>query len=105
MKRTICFFCAILMLSLLCACQSQDKAILSEMSEEECIEFVKSKGLEIPEELNDENLGNFIKSHFKLFEENPDQPVVISYTVAYDFAEGIRRIVKEYYNTESGQQS
>lgn len=38
-----------------------EKPKLSEMSEEGCIEFIKSRGVEIPDDFNNEHLGAFVK--------------------------------------------
>lgn len=75
-----------------------DKSKLSEMSEEGCIEFIKSKGVDIPEDFNDENLGAFVKKIITAVEKDPDIPFAYSYTVTLDFVENIRKIVNEYYN-------
>jgi hypothetical protein len=72
---------------------------LSEMTEEECLEFIIQKGVEIPDVLVNPELGAFVKSIIREAEHNPDAPVGFSYTVTHDFVESIRAAVNGYYGT------
>jgi len=74
--------------------------ILSEMTEKECVEFIISKGVVIPDEFVDHpQLGAFVKSDIKAAELNPNIPPAYSWGVSYKFAESIRVAVNGYYGT------
>lgn len=91
------------MLFVMTACgsvNSEKKPKLSEMSEEECLEFIKSKDIEIPDDLNKEGIGALVKKTIVQIEENPDKNFVVSYTVTLNFLENIRKAVNEYYGRD-----
>lgn len=69
---------------------------LSELSQDDCIAFVKSRGLSIPTEPTGADAGKFIKDNIVKFESDPFSPAIIDDTAALKFAEGIRRAVNEY---------
>lgn len=72
--------------------------LLSEMSEEECIAFIVSKGLEIPRELLDYSaLGRFVKYVITAVEVNPDKTFLINDRVLFEFANEIKNIVNLHY--------
>jgi hypothetical protein len=75
---------------------------LSEMTEEECLEFIIQNGVEIPDALVNPGLGAFVKSIIREAERNPDVPLGFSYTVTHHFAESIRAAVNGYYGTVQG---
>ena len=75
-----------------------EKPMLSEMSEMECLEYVKDNGVILPDfHDNESEWGPFVKKIITLVESNPYIDLGISYTVTADLAEAIRRIVNEYY--------
>ena len=74
-----------------------EKAMLSSLSEGECIEFIKARGLDIPEYID----SGFVKRMITLVEEDPAYPFAFSYIGTLDFAEEIRRAVNEYHGIES----
>ncbi len=75
--------------------------ILSEMSAEECYNFIIEQGVEIPSEffITDE-LKVFVKSIIKYVEEYPGYPFIINYSVSLNFAEEIRQVVYDYYGID-----
>ncbi len=76
----------------------KDKVILSEMSEKDCIRFIESKGVVIPEEFKVKpELGSLIKELILRLEENPNYPASSSYTVLHEFSQNIKRAVNGYY--------
>lgn len=103
MKRTVALFLAILLVLAMCvstsaAEQNETQIRLSELSEEECIAFIKSRGLQIPDTLaNYSSLGTFIKNIIVTIEEDPHYQFVINYPVTYEFANQIKALVNDYY--------
>jgi hypothetical protein len=80
--------------------------VLSEMSEEECVEFIIENGIEIPGFfINYPELGAFVKKIIQAAESNPNVPMAYSYDVTYYFAESIRAFVNEYYGTGTAQRN
>ena len=75
----------------------RQKPILSEMSEEDCVEFIKSRGIVIPDDLNNNELWAFVKSVIASIEKNPEKNFAISYTITLEFVEDIRQAVIDYY--------
>lgn len=71
---------------------------LSDMTDIECLEFIKSKGVQIPDDYNDETLwAPFVKKTIEQVEADPDCFFVYNYTVTGDFAQAIQAVVNEYY--------
>ena len=103
MKRTVALFLAILLTFAMCFTGSavetnETQKRLSELSEEECLAFIMSQGLEIPEELKDyQSLSAFVKNVIVTIENNPHHQFVINYVVTYEFANQIKAIVNDYY--------
>ena len=85
---------------------SENKPLLSEMSESECVIFVKKNGIELPRIYDDETeWGRFIKDTIIMFEKNPYAPISTSYTVIAELEQKIRNVVNDYYdigNAEAG---
>ena len=106
MKRTVAFFLAILLTLAMCftsnaAEPDATQMRLSELSEEECIQFIQSRGLEIPDELKDyQSLGAFIKNVIATIEEDPYYQFAINYPVTYEFANQIKDTVNDYYGVQ-----
>ena len=82
---------------LLVSRNSQRVQTLSDMSEQDCVEFIIQNGITIPDGFP--NLGAFVKSNIQTAERYPDAAPVYSYDVTYYFAESIRALVNEYYGT------
>ena len=74
------------------------KQVLSTMSEQECIAFLKSQGVKIPDDYEDELVwGPFVKRIIANVEEEPECIFSYNYSVTQEFAEAIRTVVNEYY--------
>ena len=80
---------------------TEEIQILSEMSAEECFDFIVEQGVAIPPEfsLSDE-LKMFVKNTIEQVEYFPTLPFAINYHVTLNFAEEIRRVVNEYYGVQ-----
>lgn len=75
---------------------TEPKPLLSEMSESECIAFIKESGITLPPLYDDEEVwGSFVQEYIRIFEENPNAPITISYTVFANLAREIRNAVKK----------
>ena len=75
---------------------------LSQLSEDECLRFIASRGIEIPNNLDTKNIGSFVKELITQSEKYPQSPSGFSYTVTVEFAEAIRKAVNEYYGVDGG---
>jgi hypothetical protein len=75
---------------------------LSELSEDECLAFIASHGIAIPDALNTNSVGSLAKEIIIFSEKYPQSPAGYSYTVTMDFAENIRKAVNEYYGIDGG---
>lgn len=74
---------------------------LSEMTEEEYIEFVKSQGAEIPDEYKDyRELGSTIKEMIIYIEAHPEAEHIYNYTAKHELFTNIREVVLKYYDIE-----
>ncbi len=78
---------------------------LSDMTVDECIQFMEDMNVEIPEEFQDKDIraiAEDVLEKMKWLEEyNLEVPVGVSYTVLADFYEDIRHAMREYYGLES----
>ena len=107
MRKAFCILIStLLMHAMLCVAQpamaSEPVPLLSEMSEAECISFIKDSGITLPPLYeNESDWGPFIKKYIILFENNPNAPIAISYTVTADLAESIRSAVSHYYGIKT----
>lgn len=79
------------------------KIMLSSLSENECVEFIKARGVDIPEGFDNGDLGEFVKGMIISVEEDPynNKYSAVSFTVIHDFAKEIQRAVNEYHGIES----
>lgn len=101
MKKLICtvsvFLLCISLISPIFA-SSTELPLLSEMSDSECIQFIKECGIVIPDDYSDETAWiPFIKNVIVLVEDNPDYIFGISYPVTLEFANLIKAAVNNYY--------
>lgn len=105
MKKAFCIFLSvILMYSMLSISQpataEEHVPLLSEMTESECLAFIKANGITLPPLYeNESSWGPFVKKYITLFESNPDAPIAISYTVTAKLAQNIKTVVNRYYGT------
>lgn len=87
-----------LSLSALPASSANEIIRLSEMTEDECIEFIVANGISIPDELSDYSaLGAFVKNIITVVENDPNYSFVINYPITFDLANQIKKLVNEYY--------
>jgi len=68
---------------------------LSEMTDEECIDFIKDNNIEIPEGYADS--GAFVHDVIRSVEEKPNIEFAFNYNVTLNFAENIKALVNNYY--------
>lgn len=81
---------------------SEENKKLSQMTEDECVEFVKSQGAEIPEEyINYKELGSTIKEMIIYVESNPGAEHIYNYTATDELFTNVREVVLDYYNIKS----
>lgn len=69
-----------------------EQVVLSELSMDEQLEFLRSRGVEVPDVYT-----RLVEIFLPLFEEDPNYPAAISNPVAYELAEQIRVAVNDYY--------
>lgn len=102
MKKTvllIMFLCVVLTCSATHALGTdEDKIILSELSEEECLIFIAEQNVRVPDELQEyERLGEFVKSIIVTVESEPNYIFTYNYQVVLDFVNEIKQCVNSYY--------
>ena len=100
MKRLTCLLlCILLTLSFSASIYAvETRAKLSNMSDLECLNFIKDCGVDIPDDYEDETIwAPFVKQTILQVEENPHCIFLYSYTVTERFAEDIREVVNNYY--------
>ena len=110
MKKYICLiFAFMLVMSMVnySNAASDETLRLSELSPEECIDFLKSYGVSIPDKFEDEVMwAPFIHDIMVKVENNPQITFHYNYSVQHYFANDIKDAVKEYYGiNESAAQS
>ena len=82
----------------LCAYAEENKK-LSEMTEDECINFLKSQGTEIPKEYIDYiQLGYTVKEMIIYIEEHPEAEHIYNYTAKDELFTNVRETVLKYYD-------
>ena len=80
-----------------CAYAEENKK-LSELSEEECIEFLKMQGTEIPKEYIDyTELGSTVKEMIMNIEAHPEAEGIYNYTAKAELYANVRETVLKYY--------
>lgn len=76
--------------------------ILSQMSEDECIEFIIGNGAIIPDGWDDEpEFGGYVKSIIQAVEANPNYTPTANWEVSYNFVEDVKTIVNNHYGAIS----
>lgn len=79
--------------------------LLSQMTEQECIEFIVDSGVEIPVDFdNSPELGSLVKGIITDVESNPEYEFIYSYYITSNFAESIKIAVNEYYGLQGVHQ-
>ena len=75
---------------------SDEKAVLSSLSKEEQLYFLKEKGIDVPEYAED-----YIVRLIRLVEEDPTHPIVISNPVVFKLGENVKEVVNDYYGRKN----
>lgn len=83
------------------ATSANKKVVLSTLDNDECYKTLYNMGIRIPDEFSDQTKDRLrnggLKEIIKTLESNPDYNFAVSYTVAHNFIESIRKAVKSYY--------
>lgn len=75
--------------------------LLSEMTEEACMNFLEENGIEIPEYLiGTSQCGTLVKDTIQLIEEEPDYPVYMNNREGNRFVKSIQKAVNAYYGID-----
>lgn len=105
MKKILCVVLALAMALVIpfsVSASSSEIEILSDLSDEKLIEFLKEREVSIPEKFEDEiDWAPFIRGIIECVEENPNVTFAFGYTVPLLFAEDIKTAVNEYYGTSN----
>ncbi len=111
-KRRRILFCislipVLIVIIILCVMvTNKNKMILSEMKEQECINYIKDNGITIPAELNNNELGKTLKSVIKQTENYINQKVSYedilkmnptNYSVTSEFFIEVKKLVMKFY--------
>lgn len=111
-KRRRILFCislipVLIVIIILCVMvTNKNKMILSEMKEQECINYIKDNGITIPAELNSNELGKTLKSVIKQTENYINQKVSYedilkmnptNYSVTSEFFIEVKKLVMKFY--------
>jgi hypothetical protein len=97
---------SVLLVALLCVCAvsasaAEEQIRLSEMTDGECLEFVETNGIVIPQWYENEiEWVPFIRAVISKVEENPGTSFGFGHTDLLDFAESIKCAVIEYYGEQ-----
>lgn len=95
----VAFFAALPSMNLFVYAEENKK--LSEMTEEECIDFLELQGTEIPKEYIDyTELGSTVKKMIIYIEEHPEAEHIYNYTAKDELFTNVRETVLKYYNIE-----
>lgn len=73
---------------------------LSELSEAECLEFISSRDIEIPDVLNTPHIGELVKQMIADAEKYPQSGGLYSATYTNNLSEAVRKAVNEYYGVD-----
>lgn len=76
---------------------------LSELSQEECLQFIQRKGVVLPTHFRTGNPGAFVRYVIRCAEDqSARQQIRFSNPAAANLAEAVRKIVNTYYGTDGG---
>lgn len=104
MKRCVILAVAVALLSLLLTpALATSKNALSEMSEQQCLEFIKQYNIQIPSDYTEEMWAPFVKEVIKTVELNPEYEFAFNYSVTLAFANAIKDAVNDYYGVIANQ--
>ncbi len=93
----VAFFAALPSMNLFVYAEENKK--LSEMTEEECIDFLELQGTEIPKEYIDyTELGSTVKKMIIYIEEHPEAEHIYNYTAKDELFTNVRETVLKYYD-------
>ena len=89
----------LLVLSVVSPAYAEENSVtaLSDLSEQECIAFIKAYGVSIPNDYTEEEWAPFVKSVIKTVEANPAHSFSFNYSVTQKFVEDIQQAVWAYY--------
>lgn len=101
MKKYVCIILILMLMMSVAAptnAANEDERRLSDLSAEECIEFIKFYGVEIPDKFEDEmTWAPFVHDIIVQVEANPNTVFSFNYSVLHFFANDIKCAVNEYY--------
>lgn len=80
----------------------QSGQLLSELSESKCLEFVISKGVQIPSSFHSDYIAGFVKEMICAAEQAPHTKSGASFTDTVFLFESIRKVVNKYYGVDGG---
>lgn len=105
MKKLLCLsivFMFVFLLSNSATAVSENSVVLSELSDEECVAFLKSHGVEIPNIYEDEIMCvPFARTVIIYVEEDPNAEFIFNYHVLEEFANDIKIAVNQYYGVNN----
>lgn len=103
MKRMICVLSVVILVLVTCnPAMAVDQPRLSNITDDECIDFLEDYGVDIPgNQSENESWIPFIRAIIRAVEENPETGFAFGYTVALRFAYEIKAAVNEYYAVTS----
>ncbi|HHU56291.1 MAG TPA: hypothetical protein GXZ48_06370 [Acholeplasmataceae bacterium] len=79
--------------------QANNNFTFSNLSEEECLEFITNKGVNIPDDLTKlPSLGSFVKNCIILLEDNPNTIFSFNNIDTLNLANQIKTVILDYYN-------
>ena len=75
------------------------------LSENQCLEYVKSSGVEIPQEFSGHpDIGNFVKSVIETCVANPNVSFHYNYSVTQKFVQDIKSLINKHYIPKDSNQ-
>ena len=76
-----------------------------DLTENQCLEYIQEKGVEIPQELSGQtDIGSFVKSVIMTCVTNPDYSFHYNYFVTQEFVQDIQSVINDTYITDNGNQ-
>ena len=100
-RRIICITAAAVALIILLLVAIWESQLLSDMTATECLEFVESRGVQIPDVYESEAVvASFVKDIIAQTEEDPNFHFCYNYTVSHAIAQEIQIVVIEYYGAK-----
>lgn len=79
--------------------QTQSQKLLSQMTADECLDFIIQHDIDIPVGLdNSTGLKEFVKQTIDIVESEPEHVFVYNYNKTQKFAQEIKELVNNYYD-------